>query len=611
MAHEVHGLVLQARAVALSGGDRLEVRGLLDSRWRKALSLRGRTARYTDRVHALILFLARLRVGRLAVEGSEDGWAPYDCIAQLPGWEQCHDRQLLRETLLHELDLVTGHFFQRSTLDGQPRIRIAQPPGTIVLDDDAEMPPRGDQLGCDRAAPKRDDTGPVSIITAAAAPPLEDAVWAEPGDFADGVAVAVRTWLAAIGISADARVVHGTRLDQPGAHRVSLPLAEDAVLVVEPHDGVSSRWGDAIGSVSRYVSEQTRRFSAIVEANAGGLILASPAIRTALARVLAAAHRGMRLMLVGASGSGKDGLARCYHRLACPEGPFVRRNCSLFSRDLLRTELFGAERGAFTGAAQRMIGAVELAHGGTLFLDEIGEMSVDLQSQLLSFLDHGEYSRLGSVEALRADVRVVCATNGDLRESVSRGAFRMDLWYRLAGEIVEVPALRERPADIEAYLRSRLSSHGVSLWDRLTPDAVAMILEHPWEGNFRELAHFAARFDQEDSLIDGQVCRRALMGVALGTSRPAAQSEGSSSKWGALAQRAAEAFAEDFGREASSWDDLKGYIEQYFKPLLFAHLSGADAASDEAEPRQLANRIQVDRGTAYKQLARYRERFRR
>src|ERR1043165_9236836 len=128
--------IVEAQAVRLDAA-RLAVRQPLDDGWRKVLSLRGRTARYTDRVHALILFLARLRCGRLVIDGSEHGWAPYGRVSQQPGWEHCRDKQRLREALLHELDLVTGQFFQRSPLDGQPRIRIAQPPETIVLDGDA------------------------------------------------------------------------------------------------------------------------------------------------------------------------------------------------------------------------------------------------------------------------------------------------------------------------------------------------------------------------------------------------------------------------------------------------------------------------------------------
>jgi DNA-binding NtrC family response regulator len=141
-----------------------------------------------------------------------------------------------------------------------------------------------------------------------------------------------------------------------------------------------------------------------------------------------------------------------------------------------------------------------------------------------------------------------------------------------------------------------------------------MLFEHRWEGNFRELANFADRFRGGDDIIDSTACKRALMGVALDPGGPASarpSEPGLSAKWGDLAQQAASAFFEDFGREARSWDDLKGYIEQYLKPLLFAHLSGADLQHGDVEPRQLAHRINADRGTAYKQLARYRERFRR
>jgi DNA-binding NtrC family response regulator len=542
MVLEDRHVVIQERAIVLPDGARLDIGGRLDARWRSALSLRGRTLRYTDRVHTLIRFLARLRVGQLTVEGSEDGWAPYACVASLPGWERCHDKQRLREALLHELDLVAGRFFQRSAFDGKPRIRIAQAPDTIEVDDSqAELlSPRDPGNGHHGLPAVRDDgsgQGPVA-----------------------------------------SRITVGDRSEAASAERGASPTGE------------------------------------VVNASFGGLILASPAIRTAFERVVDAARRGARLMLIGPSGSGKDGLARSYHYHGHIAGQFVSRNCSMFNRDLLRAELFGFERGAFTGALQRTMGAVEQAHGGTLFLDEIGEMPMELQPQLLSFLDHGEYAPLGASMARNVDVRIVCATNRDLRKSTSRGEFRLDLWYRLSQEIVEVPALRDRPADLQAYLQSCTSSCGVSVWDRLTSSAASMLFEQPWDGNFRELANFAERFRDGESSIDSEACQRALTSVALNPVPPASarrSEHGISGKWGDLAQQAASAFFEDFGREARSWDDLKGYIEQYLKPLLFAHLSGADAQYDDMEPRQLANRINADRGTAYKQLARYRERFHR
>ncbi len=148
-----------------------------------------------------------------------------------------------------------------------------------------------------------------------------------------------------------------------------------------------------------------------------GLIVASQTMRQAIARLVDVASRGSKsLLLVGPSGSGKEGMARCFHRHSGRAGPFIAKNCATLTRDFVRSELFGAEKGAFTGAVQRTFGAVENAHEGTLFLDEIGELPLDVQPMLLRFLDQGEYERLGHRGPLgRADVCVVGATNKDLR----------------------------------------------------------------------------------------------------------------------------------------------------------------------------------------------------
>jgi DNA-binding NtrC family response regulator len=348
------------------------------------------------------------------------------------------------------------------------------------------------------------------------------------------------------------------------------------------------------------------------------MILASPAIRQAHRQLVSAAQRGIRLLLIGPSGSGKDGLARCYHRHSRRTGAFIAKNCGILSRDLLRAELFGAEVGSFTSAVRRIVGAVEACHGGTLFLDEIGEMSADVQPFLLKFLDHGEYERMGSYDTLRsADVRLVCATNKDLRAATVRGEFRNDLWYRIAGQVVHVPRLRERAEDIEAFLRVQLLDKRVDQWSALDTEARRRVLDHDWDGNFRELAAFAMRMPREAApeSIDAGACQALLDDVAL-VPRPAAPAaplrQGGSLDVARLAGEAVRHFVSDYGHDLRCWDDVKECIERYLKPLLFAELSGASALErrEDATIPSLADAIDADRGTVLKQLGRYFERFR-
>jgi transcriptional regulator with PAS, ATPase and Fis domain len=301
----------------------------------------------------------------------------------------------------------------------------------------------------------------------------------------------------------------------------------------------------------------------------------------------------------------------------------VAVNCSLFSKELLRSELFGAEPGSFTGASRRIIGAVERAQGGTLFLDEIGDLPSEIQPMLLRFLDRREYENLGQYgKVQRADVRVVAATNRDLRESTREGTFRSDLWYRLSVHVVDVLPLRQRWDDVVAYLKSATMGDGASsLYDALSPDAVAMLQAHAWEGNFRELANFRERLpkDAPPGSIHAATCRRAL---EVGSLRPlpanavlATHATSAAANWVELTARAIRAFVEDYGREPANWDDQKEWNEKYLKPLIFHELSGAspvrplDAEALSTLASRRATSVRADRGTALKQLSRYFERF--
>jgi DNA-binding NtrC family response regulator len=355
-----------------------------------------------------------------------------------------------------------------------------------------------------------------------------------------------------------------------------------------------------------------------------GMILASLAIRTAHRHVVDAAQaEAPTLLLTGPSGAGKEMLAEVFHRHSRGSGPFVAVNCSLFSKELLRSELFGAEPGSFTGASRRITGAVERAQGGTLFLDEIGDLPSEIQPMLLRFLDRREYENLGHYgKVQRADVRVVAATNVDLREATRESKFRADLWYRLSVHVVEVPPLCRRLDDLIAYLKSATTNDGTcSVYDALSPSALEMLRAHPWDGNFRELTNFRQRLpkDAGPASIDAATCRRALEMGSLRplqkSSTPATHTKGTDANWVELTTRAIRAFIEDYGREPSNWDDQKEWNEKYLKPLIFHELSGAapaippDTEALSALASRSATSVQADRGTALKQLSRYFQRF--
>lgn len=207
-------------------------------------------------------------------------------------------------------------------------------------------------------------------------------------------------------------------------------------------------------------------------------------------------HRETPVLVLGESGVGKEVLAHRLHELANPEAPFVAINCAALPRDLVASELFGHEQGAFTGARSRHLGAFERAADGTLFLDEIGDMPLDLQTQLLRVVQEREFVRVGGTKAHPIAARLVCATHLNLEQAVADGTFREDLYYRLNVMQISVPPLRERPADI-VWLAERFSA---AFTDDLTPpfqhhseDVRQALLAHDWPGNVRELKNSIER----------------------------------------------------------------------------------------------------------------------
>ncbi len=446
--------------------------------------------------------------------------------------------------------------------------------------------------------------------------------WKDRSDFASSVAGAIEVWLRQQGV--DARINVAAKVSEGEAPPTRIPLCTGEGLDIAPLATAHASWSRLVERLWRWAAKQNSLFDAEEEARGEGLILASRAIRSAHRDVVDAAQGGARtLLLTGPSGAGKEVLAEIFHRHSGRSGPLIAVNCSMFSKELLRTELFGAAAGAFTDGKQRILGAVERAQGGTLFLDEVGEMAVDVQPMLLRFLDRREFQSLGQYgRTQRADVRVVAATNRDLRESVRVGEFRPDLWYRMSVHVVEVPSLSARWDDVVAYLESILLEDGRStLRDALSPGALELLRAHPWDGNFRELTNFTLRLPRvaRPGSIDTATCRRALERGALRRtiSTPPSEPVSAETDWPSLVARAVQAFYEDHGREPRTWDEQKEWNEKYLKPLLFFRLSGAaqhaiplDENALSSLASQVAVRVQADRGTAAKQLARYFERFR-
>jgi two-component system NtrC family response regulator len=240
------------------------------------------------------------------------------------------------------------------------------------------------------------------------------------------------------------------------------------------------------------LEEQNRRLSkAQGSMPLSGVIATSDAMMKVCRIVEKVAPTQATALLLGESGTGKELLARAVHELSPRhDKPFVAINCAAIPENLLESELFGYERGAFTGAVKQTQGKFELADGGTLFLDEIGDMPLQLQAKLLRFLQDRVVERVGGRERIPVDVRIVCATNKDLRAMIGEGQFREDLYYRISEVTVQIPPLRERPGDAiviaQVIMDRRAREHRRPI-KGFTPEAIRAIQSYPWPGNIREL----------------------------------------------------------------------------------------------------------------------------
>ena len=226
------------------------------------------------------------------------------------------------------------------------------------------------------------------------------------------------------------------------------------------------------------------------------LVGQAPALTEVKRLISQVAPRDISVLITGESGTGKEVVARCLHQQSArAEGPFVPVNCGAIPGELLESELFGHEKGAFTGAISSRPGRFELAQGGTLFLDEIGDMPLPMQVKLLRVIQERQFERVGGTRTLEADVRIITATHKNLEAMIEAGEFREDLYYRLNVFPIEMPALRERlddlPLLVNALIR-RLQAQGVGRF-RFHPSALASLRRHPWAGNVRELANLLER----------------------------------------------------------------------------------------------------------------------
>jgi len=227
------------------------------------------------------------------------------------------------------------------------------------------------------------------------------------------------------------------------------------------------------------------------------VIGSSPALEAVLEQVERVAPTGSTVLIQGETGTGKELIAQAIHNISSRCGrPFIRLNCAAIPLDLLESELFGHEKGAFTGAIAQKIGRFELADKGTLFLDEVGDIPSALQPKLLRVLQEQEFERLGSGRTHQVDVRLVAATNRDLTEMVSRGEFRSDLYYRLNVFPILLPPLRERREDIQALVTHFVEILGRRMGreiEHIPPETMSALISYQWPGNIRELQNLIER----------------------------------------------------------------------------------------------------------------------
>ena len=285
------------------------------------------------------------------------------------------------------------------------------------------------------------------------------------------------------------------------------------------------------------------------------LIGRSPAMQEVYRVIARLMGTDLTVTIVGESGTGKELVARALHNYGKRRtGPFVAINMAAIPRELIESELFGHERGAFTGATQRNMGRFEQAQGGTLFLDEIGDMPLEAQTRLLRVLQEGEFTAVGGRAPIRADVRIIAATHHDLRLLIRQGLFREDLYYRLNVAPVRLPPLRERIADLPALVRhfaAQAVREGLPP-KRLDEEAMERLRRYRWPGNVRELENLIRRLA---ALYSQEVIGAAIIEAELGEARETAEAA-----------------------TAAAGEGLAGAVEHHIRGYFAAHKGGLPAA---------------------------------
>ncbi len=282
-------------------------------------------------------------------------------------------------------------------------------------------------------------------------------------------------------------------LDRPAAERLLVRLLSDgldvarvkvdAAIVVFPEDGASA---------AALLEKVRARIRSAAQSPAAAVVVADPRMVEVFETARRAARRELTVLVTGETGTGKEVVATEIHR-ASPRSaePFVHLNCAALPESLLETELFGSERGAFTGAERRRIGFIEAASGGTLFIDELGEMTPALQAKMLHVLESRRLTRVGGTDEIEVNVRFVVATHRDLERMVAEGRFREDLYYRVSALVLRLPPLRERPAEILAFAEHFAAEAGARA--RFSAEAVEALRRYRWPGNVRELRNVVER----------------------------------------------------------------------------------------------------------------------
>jgi two-component system NtrC family response regulator len=264
------------------------------------------------------------------------------------------------------------------------------------------------------------------------------------------------------------------------------------------------------------IEEENRRLETGAATVLGSMITAAPEMQKVARTIERVASADVSVMLLGASGTGKELLARAVHEKSGRKGEFVAINCAAIPETLLESELFGYERGAFTGAVKSNVGKIELAQGGTLFLDEVGDIPLPLQVKLLRFLQERVIERIGGRSAIAVDTRIVCATHQDLDAMTADGRFREDLYYRLAEIVVKIPSLAERSGDAVLLARHFVNRFGRELnpsIQSLSADAIEAIDAYGWPGNVRELEN---RIKRAVIMADGKSVSAADLDLQAG-----------------------------------------------------------------------------------------------